>query len=92
MSSVFNNVLLAASGNAAQNIASAVQAYVGPFLLLIIGIVAITFLFKRQVTQFVIFLVIALGVAIFFYAPGVIVSIAKSFTGETGVSTGDTGW
>lgn len=93
MLSALNNVILAsASGmNASEKIAGAVQAYVGPILLLIIGIVAITFLFRRQITQFVIFLVIAIMVAIFFYAPGFIVSIAKDLTNETEIST-DSEW
>lgn len=89
MLAFLNNLIIA---NASEKIAGAVQAYVGPILLLIIGIVAITFLFRRQITQFVIFLVIAIAVAIFFYAPGVIVAIAKAFTGETGIDSGSTSW
>lgn len=79
-------------GNAAESIVSAIQAYVGPFLLLIIGIVALTFLFRREIMQFVIFLIIAILVAILFYAPGVIKAIAQAFTGETDLDTGNSGW
>jgi type IV secretory pathway VirB2 component (pilin) len=85
MLALVNDFLLA---NVSDDIVKTVQAYVGPILLLIIGIVALTFLFKREMMQFVIFIVIAILVSIFFYAPGVIKSIAQSFTGETGIDAG----
>lgn len=86
------NIITLAEGNASEKIVGALQAYIGPVLLFIIGIVAITFLFQRQIMQFVIFLVIAILVAILFYAPGIIKSIAKAFAGETSVEQGSTGW
>lgn len=76
---MLKNILLA---NAADDIVTAVQSYVGPIFLLIVGIVALTFLFRREIMQFVIFLVIAIVVAILFYAPGIVKSIAQQFTGE----------
>lgn len=75
--------------NVAEDIVAAVQSYVGPILLLIIGIISITFLMRREVMALVIFLVIGIVVAILFYAPGVIKSIALAFTGETGL---DSNW
>lgn len=78
--------------NAADDIVKTVQAYVGPILLLIIGIVALNFLFRREIMQFVIFLVIAIVVAILFYAPGIVKSIAQQFTGETGLDSGGATW
>jgi hypothetical protein len=89
MLALINDLLLA---NAAEQIVQTVQAYVGPIFLLVIGIVALTFLFRREVMQFVIFLIIAILVAILFYAPGVIKAIAQAFTGETGLDQGSTGW
>jgi hypothetical protein len=88
MLALINDMLLA---NVSDNIVKTVQAYVGPILLLLIGIVALTFLFRREIMQFVIFIIIAILVSIFFYAPGVIKSIAQSFTGETGINQGSTG-
>lgn len=78
--------------NAADDIVKAVQSYVGPIFLLIVGIVALNFLFRREIMQFVIFLIIAIVVAILFYAPGVVKSIAQQFTGETGVGTEGATW
>lgn len=89
MLALISNLLLA---NVSDQIVSTVQAYVGPILLLLIGIVALTFLFKREIMQFVIFLIIAILVSILFYAPGVVKSIAQAFTGETGISAGNTTW
>lgn len=85
MLALINELLLA---NVSENIVRTVQAYVGPIFLLIIGIVAITFLFQRQIMQFTIFVIIAILVSILFYAPGVIKAIAQAFTGETGIATG----
>lgn len=89
MLALISNLLLA---NVSDQIVSTVQAYVGPILLLLIGFVALTFLFKREIMQFVIFIIIAILVSILFYAPGVIKAIAQAFTGETGVDTGTTNW
>jgi hypothetical protein len=89
MLALINDLLLA---NAAEQIVRTVQAYVGPVFLLLIGIVALTFLFRREVMQFVIFLIIAILIAILFYAPGVVKAIAEAFTGETGLDNGSSGW
>ncbi|MBC9705329.1 MAG: hypothetical protein H9W81_10220 [Enterococcus sp.] len=53
--------------------------------MLVIGIVAITFLFRREMTQFMIFIVIAVVVAILFYAPDVIANLGKNINDETGL-------
>lgn len=60
-----------------------IRGFLGPILLLIIGIVAITFLFQRQMTQFIIFLVIGVVVAGIFYVPDVIGGLGKSFGNST---------
>lgn len=85
---MLNNLIVA---NASEKLVGTLQAYVGPVLLFIIGIVAITFLFRREIMQFVLFIVIAIIVAVLFYAPGVVKAIAQSFTGETGLDTGEGG-
>lgn len=80
---VMNHILGAANGN---SLANGIRNFLGPILMLIMGIVAITFLFRREMTQFVIFLVIAIVVAIIFYAPNVIKNIAQGV--EKGAGTG----
>lgn len=59
-----------------------------PILLLIISLVATTFLFKREMAQFVIFVVIAIIVALLFYAPPVVKSLAQSANTATGQGGG----
>lgn len=81
-----NDFILAATTG--KGIADGIRNFIGPILMLVMGIVAITFLFKREMTQFIIFLVIAIVVAIIFYGPGLIVSIGQGVNKEVGGS----GW
>lgn len=77
-----NSLILAASGD---SLATGIRNFVGPILMLVIGIVAITFLFRREMTQFLIFIVIAVVVAILFYAPDVIANLGRNINDETGL-------
>lgn len=79
---VGTDLVLAATGD---SLASGIRDFVGPILMLVIGIVAITFLFRREMTQFMIFIVIAVVVAILFYAPDVIANLGKNINQETGL-------
>jgi ABC-type multidrug transport system fused ATPase/permease subunit len=75
-------VLASASGSqAATNITSFITSFVGPILLLAIGIIAIKFLVQRQMTQFFQFLAVAILVAVLFYTPGLIEKIGTWFGG-----------
>lgn len=58
---------------------SAIRNFIGPIFLLAIGIAAMSFLFQRQVTQFLQFAALAVGIAIFFYYPGIIQTVAGFF-------------
>lgn len=78
-----NDFIIGATGG---TLATGIRNFIGPILLLVMGIVSITFLFRREMTQFLIFLVIAIVVAIIFYAPDVIKNIAKGV--EKGTGTG----
>jgi Na+/H+ antiporter NhaC len=80
MLALINDIILA---NAATDLVDTLRAYIGPILLLIIGAVAITFLLKRQVSQFLIFIGIAIFVAILFYAPSFITAISSNFVEES---------
>jgi hypothetical protein len=60
-----------------EQLAGSIRDFVGPILLVVIGIIAIPFLVRREMTQFIIFVVIAVAVFILFYAPGIIESLAK---------------
>jgi|SRR5690606_30292757 len=57
----------------------------GPLFLVIVGIVAIFFLFTREITRFVQFVVLALLIALIFYYPGLLPAIAKAAAQALGV-------
>lgn len=84
-----NNLILAAAS--ANSLAEGVRNFVGPILMLVMGIVAITFLFRREMTQFIIFIVIAIVVAIIFYSPDVISNLGQDVSKEADLGSG-TGW
>lgn len=67
-----------------ESLVNGIRDFIGPILMLIMGIVAITFLFKREMTNMMIFLGIACVVAVIFYAPGLISNIAKNVNESTG--------
>lgn len=83
MLALINDFYAIVYANAADDIVNALKAYIGPILLLLMGIVAMTFLFRRQISQFLIFIGIAIVVALIFYAPDFIVSISQNFKDET---------
>lgn len=68
-------VLAQTSGD---TIATAIRNFIAPLVLLAVGIAALSFLFKRQMTEFLQFIALAIGVAIFFYVPGVVEKIATT--------------
>lgn len=68
--------IIAASG--ADTLTTQIRNFIAPFLLLAISIAAITFLFKREMLQFLMFLVIGLAVAAVFYSPQLITSIGQN--------------
>ena len=78
-----NSLVLAATGD---SLATGIKNFIGPILMLVIRIVAITFLFRREITQFMIFIVIAIVVAILFYAPDVIANLGRNINDETGLN------
>ena len=47
------------------------QGLFGPLFLGIVGIVAIFFLFTREIIRFVQFVVLAVAIAVIFYTPGI---------------------
>jgi len=72
------------------NISKLIRDFIGPILLIVIGVVAITFLFKRQLTQFFQFMALAILVALLFYTPGVLPAIAGWVSRLFGVEPGTT--
>jgi hypothetical protein len=69
-----------------QGLVSYLQGLFGPLFLGIIGIVALFFLFTREITRFVQFMVLAILIAVVFYTPNIVELLAKGIANALGVS------
>jgi cation transport ATPase len=81
--------LIAAPDNGpdTQNLANWLQKVFGPLFLAIVGIVALFFLFTREITRFIQFIVLAIAIAVVFYYPGIITSVAHGIASALGVNS-----
>ena len=74
-----------AGRSSTQGLVSYLQGLFGPLFLGIVGIVALFFLFTREITRFVQFIVLAVLIAIIFYTPGIIQALATGITNALGI-------
>jgi len=65
-----------------QGLVAYLQGLFGPLFL---GIVAIFFLFTREITRFVQFLVLAVAIAVVFYTPSIVQVLATGIANALGV-------
>ena len=82
------SMLVAAAPQAAINtkgLVTYLQSLFGPLFLGIVGIVALFFLFTREITKFVQFLVLAVAIAVVFYTPGIVRILATGIANALGV-------
>jgi hypothetical protein len=82
------SILAAAAPQAAistQNLVNYLQGLFGPLFLGLIGIVALYFLFTREITRFVQFIVLAVAIAVVFYTPDIVETLAKGIANALGV-------
>jgi hypothetical protein len=75
----------ASSGISSQGLVSYLQTLFGPLFLGIVGIVAIFFLFTREIIRFVQFFVLAVAIAVIFYVPGIVRTLAMGIAHALGV-------
>jgi hypothetical protein len=68
-----------------QGLVDYLQGLFGPLFLGIVGIVAIFFLFSREITRFVQFIVLAVLIAVVFYVPDIVETLAKGIANALGV-------
>jgi len=61
------------------------QGLFGPLFLGLVGIVALFFLFTREITRFVQFLVLAVAIAVVFYTPSIVQDLATGIANALGV-------
>ena len=82
------SIIAAAAPQAAVNTVGLVnylQGLFGPLFLGLVGIVALYFLFTREITRFVQFIVLAVAIAVVFYTPTIVETLAKGIANALGV-------
>lgn len=72
------NVGIVIAEVSSNNIVKIIRNFIGPIVLLIVSLLAITFLFRREMTQFIIFIVIGVVVLAIFYVPDFIANLGKN--------------
>jgi hypothetical protein len=82
-----SHLIIAASPAAlsTSNLVSYLQGLFGPLFLGIVGIVAIFFLFTREIIRFVQFIVLAVAIAVIFYTPSIVQTLATGIANALGV-------
>lgn len=81
-------IIAAAAPQAAistQGLVTYLQSLFGPLFLGIVGIVALFFLFTREITRFVQFIVLAVAIAVVFYTPSIVQTLATGIANALGV-------
>ena len=68
-----------------QGLVKYLQGLFGPLFLGLVGIVALFFLFTREITRFVQFMVLAILIAVVFYTPNIVELLAKGIANALGV-------
>jgi hypothetical protein len=68
-----------------QGLADFLRGFFGPLFLVVVSIVAIFFLFTREITRFVQFIILAIGIGIIFYVPNIIEVTARAIAGALGI-------
>jgi len=82
------SIIVAATPQAAintNNLVVYLQSLFGPLFLGIVGIVALFFLFTREITRFVQFIVLAVAIAVVFYTPQIVQALATGIANALGV-------
>ena len=85
MASAPDHLLAAPDDLQTDQLADWLRQIFGPLFLVIVSIVAIFFLFTREITRFVQFIVLAIGIGIIFYVPNIIETTARAIARALGV-------
>ncbi|MER7210862.1 hypothetical protein [Streptosporangium sp. NPDC000239] len=71
-----------------QGLATFLRSFFAPLFLVIVSVVALFFLFTREITRFVQFIILAIAIGVIFYVPNIIEVTAKAIAGALGISAG----
>ncbi|GII64444.1 hypothetical protein Skr01_45290 [Sphaerisporangium krabiense] len=66
-------------------LADFLRKFFAPLFLVVVSVVAIFFLFTREITRFVQFIILAVAIGVIFYVPNVIEVTAKAIAGALGI-------
>jgi hypothetical protein len=85
MASIPSEVLVTPYSLETDQLAEWLREIFGPLFLVIVSIVAIFFLFTREITRFVQFILLAIGIGVVFYVPNIIETTAKAIAAALGL-------
>ena len=68
-----------------QGLATFLRNFFGPLVLVVVSVVALFFLFTREITRFVQFIILAIAIGVIFYVPNIIEVTAKAIAGALGI-------
>ncbi|MEV7012495.1 hypothetical protein [Streptosporangium sp. NPDC051022] len=71
-----------------QGLADFLRRFFAPLFLVIVSVVALFFLFTREITRFVQFIILAIAIGVIFYVPNIIEVTAKAIAVALGISVG----
>jgi hypothetical protein len=74
-----------AAGISTTGLVQYLQGLFGPLFLGIVGIVALFFLFTKEITKFFQFIILAVAIAVVFYTPDIVQTLAKGIANALGV-------
>lgn len=66
-------------------LANFLRAFFAPLFLVVVSVVALFFLFTREITRFVQFLILAVAIGVIFYVPNIIEVTARAIAGALGI-------
>jgi len=82
----FQSLIIAApSSLSTSGLVNYLQGLFGPLFLGNVGIVALFFFFTREIIRFVQFLVLAVAIAVIFYTPSIVQTLAQGIANALGV-------
>ncbi|GLX98913.1 hypothetical protein GT755_34365 [Herbidospora sp. NEAU-GS84] len=68
-----------------EGLADFLRRFFAPLFLVIVSVVALFFLFTREITRFVQFIILAIAIGVIFYVPNIIEVTAKAIAGALGI-------
>ncbi|MFD1940165.1 MULTISPECIES: hypothetical protein [Nonomuraea] len=66
-------------------LANFLRGFFAPLFLVVVSVVALFFLFTREITRFVQFLILAVAIGVIFYVPNIIEVTARAIAGALGI-------